>query len=64
MKIIYEIEFDLPDDFPVKDFNHLLHFVKWAVRDRLPEDVAARARFRVRKVLAGVGNDHAAKKHS
>jgi len=51
MKITYEIEFDLPDDFPVKTLSSLMGFVKAAIRDRLP--VGKNLRIRARQMLPG-----------
>lgn len=43
MKIHYEIEFDLPDNFPVITLTSLLKAIRFTLRDRLPR---SQVRFR------------------
>lgn len=43
MKIRYEIEFDLPDDFQVRTFTSLLKLIRFGLLDRLPR---SQVRFR------------------
>lgn len=57
MKVTYEIEFDLPDEFRVKALASLVNLIKYSVRDRLP--VGSNLRVRARQVLPlGVETNH------
>lgn len=45
MKIIYEIELDLPDNYPVKHLSSLLRTIKFGLQDRISKE---RVRFHLK----------------